>query len=263
MLQHSHSFMRLRILIVDDEPIARKILREELELLSDVEIIGEADNGLSALQLIQECSPNLVFLDLQMPGMGGLDVVRQLTGGKTLPVIVIVTAYDEYAVQAFEAGAIDYLMKPVAQNRLIQSVSRARQLIRKTSDVADYLGKLQEVATPADSSLLARKIVGRAGEEYFLLSPHEVLAFQSDGDLVWIFTAKRKYLASHTLRHLQERLNRSSFRRVHRNALVNMDHVRKMSSLSSQRWLLTLDNGQEFIVSKRLVRNIREILGHD
>jgi DNA-binding LytR/AlgR family response regulator len=249
---------RIRTLIVDDEPVARKVLREELELIDDVAIIGEAENGKDALDQIVALQPNLVLLDLQMPVMGGFEVIRQLKGGN-LPVIVIVTAFDQYAIEAFEAGAIDYLLKPVSQARLLRSVERARHLRSSPRNVAESVAQLQEVAEEQPSTK-PRKIVGRAGEEYFLLSADEVLAFQSEEDLVWIVTAKRRYLATQTLKTIQEKLQNSSFQRVHRNALVNVNHVRKMSALSSQRWLLTLNNNQEFIVSKRQAHSVRQIL---
>src|SRR5580658_4768190 len=113
--------MTLKTLIVDDEPIARKVLREELQSIRDVEVVGEAENGAAALEEIRRHSPDLVLLDLQMPLMGGLEVVRSLKRGTHMPVIVIVTAYDSFAIQAFEAGAVDYLLKPVGQERLSQA----------------------------------------------------------------------------------------------------------------------------------------------
>jgi two-component system, LytTR family, response regulator len=249
--------MTLKTLIVDDEPIARKVLREELEFMAGVEIVGEADNGKLALDQIAECMPDLVLLDLQMPEMGGLEVVRKLQHGVHMPVIVIVTAYDKYALQAFEAGAVDYLLKPVGQQRLFEAVERARRVNGR--EAAEKLAHLQEISDP---STVARpkKIVGKIGEEYFLLGSDEVFAFQAEGDIVWIFTVRKKYVAAMTLKALEERLGTSSFRRIHRNALVNVDHVRKMNALSSQRWLITLSNGQEFIASKRLARSVREIL---
>jgi two-component system LytT family response regulator len=249
--------MQLRTLIVDDEPVARKILREELESIEDVEIVGEADNGTEALDKIAACRPDLVLLDLQMPGMGGLDVVRKLKNGPSMPVIVIVTAYDKYALQAFDAGAIDYLLKPVGQDRLAEAVERAKRVTGR--EAAEKVAQLQEIGEPAEG-LRTRRIVGRVGEEYFLLSADEIYAFQAEGDLVWIIAAKRKYLATQTLKVLQERLKSTSFRRIHRNALVNVDHVRKMSALSSQRWLITLSNDQEFIASKRQARSVRQLL---
>ncbi len=249
--------MPLRTLIVDDEPIARKVLREELGSFEDVEIIGEADNGVSALEKISADHPDLVLLDLQMPEMGGLEVVRNLRSGTHMPVIVIVTAYDKYALQAFDAGAIDYLLKPVSGERLADAVERAKRLTEK--ETVERLAQLQEVgAKPATPQ--SKRIVGRIGEEYFLLSAPEIYAFQADGDIVWIITAKKKYLATQTLKALDQRLRNTSFRRIHRSALVNVDHVRKMSALSSQRWLITLANDQEFIASKRQAGSIRQLL---
>lgn len=249
--------MPLRTLIVDDEPIARRILREELDSLHEVQIIGEADNGALALEKISADHPDLVLLDLQMPQMGGLEVVRNLKHGTHMPVIVIVTAYDKYALQAFEAGAIDYLLKPVSGERLAQAVERAKRLTER--DAAERLAQLQAITDKPGGSQ-ARRIVGKVGEEYFLLSADEIYAFQADGDIVWIITAKKKYLATQTLTTLDQRLRNTSFRRIHRNALVNVDHVRKMSAISSQRWLITLSNDQEFVASKRQAGNIRQLL---
>lgn len=248
----------LRTLIVDDEPVARSVLREELDLIDGVEIVGEASNGRQALELIHALEPDLVLLDLQMPVMGGFELVQELKGGH-LPVIVIVTAYDKYAIEAFEAGALDYLLKPVSQARLLRTVERAKQLHHSPRQVAESVVQLQNIAEEQPSTR-PRKVIGRAGEEYFLLSADEVLAFQSEGDLVWIVTAKRRYLATQTLKSIQEKLEQSGFQRIHRNALVNVNHVRKMSALSSQRWLLTLNNNQEFIVSKRQASSVRQLL---
>ena len=249
--------MLLRTLIVDDEPIARKVLREELELIEDVQVIGEAADGAVALEKIDAQHPDLVLLDLQMPAMGGLDVVRQLNPGKHAPVIVIVTAYDQHALQAFEAGAIDYLLKPVGQERLSKAVERAKRITDRQA--IERIGQLQEIgSSPLETH--TRKIVGKIGEEYFLLSTREIYAFQADGDLVWIITAKRKFLATQTLKELEQRLPNTIFRRIHRGALINVDHVRKISSLSSQRWLITMNNDQEFVASKRQGRTVRDLL---
>jgi DNA-binding LytR/AlgR family response regulator len=247
----------LRTLIVDDEPVARRVLREEIDTLEDVEVVGEADCGETALAKIAEDNPDLVLLDLQMPAMGGLEVVRRLKGGPALPAIVIVTAFDQYAIQAFEAGAIDYLLKPVSRQRLVEAVERARRSSARES--AERMARIQEVAEQHGEKP-SRRIVGRAGTEYVLLSADEVFAFQAEGDLVWIVTAKNKYLATQTLKALEDRLANTSFRRIHRGALVNIDHVRRMSTLSSQRWLVTLSNRMEFIVSKRQAKSIRHLL---
>jgi DNA-binding LytR/AlgR family response regulator len=243
----------MRTLIVDDEPIARKILREELELLPEIVIVGEADNGRAALEQIEHHRPDLVFLDLQMPEMGGFDVIRNLGTG-TIPAIVIVTAYDQHAIEAFDAGAVDYLLKPVNETRLKRAVQRAISLQGRPKLLAERAEQLANLAGRG------RKIAGRNGDEYVLLDASEVLAFQAEGELVWIVTAKTRYLATQSLRAVEARMRERSFQRVHRNAIVNVDHVRKMSALSSQRWLLTMSNGLELIVSKRQAYRVREIL---
>jgi len=249
----------MRVLIVDDEPVARQVLRQELELAHDVQIVGEAENGAAALSLIPAVKPDLVFLDLEMPAMNGFEMLHHLEASPA-PVIVIVTAYNQHAIRAFEAGAIDYLLKPVSQRRLSQTLERVRKLARSPAEVLERIGQLQALAPAKPESAQIRKVVGKLGEEYFLLDIEEVLAFQADGDLTWILTAKQKYLASQNLKAAEERLKNTSFQRIHRNALVNVNHIRKMSMLTSQRWLMTLANGQEFVVSKRQAHNVRPFL---
>jgi DNA-binding LytR/AlgR family response regulator len=248
----------MKTLIVDDEPIARLVLREELENVPHLVIVGEAENGKQALQQIADLKPDLVFLDLQMPVMGGFEVVRKLGGGH-LPIIVIITAFDQHAIEAFEAGAVDYLLKPVGEERLRKAVERARNLHKNPLDVANEVAKIAAASAPPNS-VGGRKIVGRNGGEYFLLDPDEILAFQAEGELVWIITGKQRLLATQTLRVIEDRLKGQQFERVHRNAIVNVNHVRKMSAMSSQRWLITLSNSLQLIASKRQAHNIRSIL---
>jgi DNA-binding LytR/AlgR family response regulator len=248
----------LTAFIVDDEPIARQVLREQLETMRDVEVVGEAADGGQALLEMARLRPEVVFLDLQMPVMGGFEVVRNLEGAR-LPVVVIVTAFDQHAIQAFEAGAIDYLLKPVGETRLRKAVERARALLGNPSEAADNLAR---IAAVADTALPAasRKVVGRSGSHYVLLDADEVLAFQAERELVWIVTARQRLLATHSLRAICEHLPGPQFQRVHRNAVVNLNHVRKISALSSQRWMITLSNSLELTVSKRQANGIRRIL---
>jgi DNA-binding LytR/AlgR family response regulator len=247
----------LRVLIVDDEPIAREVLRDELAGYANVEVVGEAENGPEAVERIGELRPDLVLLDLQMPGFGGFDVIQRLPRG-ALPFVVIVTAYDQHAVRAFEAGALDYLLKPVSRQRLDKAIARARSLRGNQPRIAESLARVAEAVAPGAAR--ARKVVGRSGEEYYLLDLDDVLAFQAEREIVWIVTAKQRYLATQPLKTIEERLRGSVFQRVHRNALVNVNHVRKMTPLTSQRWLLTLSNGHELIVSKRQAADVRQLL---
>jgi two-component system, LytTR family, response regulator len=191
----------MKALIVDDEPIARRVLREELELLPDVLVVGEAGDGKEALQEIAKLAPDVVFLDLQMPVMSGFEVVRNLKE-PPLPVIVIVTAFDQHAIEAFEAGAIDYLLKPVGEARLRTAVERARTLHSKPAEVAARLDRIAAAAQPS-SAPRSRKVVGRNGEEYFFLDVDDVLAFQAERELVWIVTSKQRLLATQSLRVIE------------------------------------------------------------
>ena len=249
----------LRTIIVDDEQIARNVLREELEQIQGLVVIGEADNGTSALHIIEKSSPDLVFLDLQLPDVGGFEIIQILNQSPLPPVVVVVTAFDEYPIRALEAGAIDYVLKPVGEARLAQAVERARRLRQNSPELAAQLRKIEEVIEPVIQGG-SRKIVGKTANAYVLLDASEVFAFKAEAEIVWIITANRKYMATHTLAALQERMQNTSFRRIHRNALVNTDHIRKMSSMSSQRWLITLGNNLEFIVSKRQASSVRQFL---
>jgi DNA-binding LytR/AlgR family response regulator len=233
----------MRVLIADDEPIALEILRDHVASISGLELAGEASTGPEALQKIFDLHPDLALLDLQMPQLDGLSVARSLSGGRDL-FVIFVTAHEQHAVEAFEVGAVDYLLKPVRRERLEQAVEKARRLWKSA------------VTTPEP----ARKVVGRRGSDLYLLDPETIVAFRAEGELVYIFVASgsERYLADHTLKELEAKLGQPRFRRVHRNTIINTDHIRRISPLSSKRWLLKMSNGFEAIVSKRLAGAIRE-----
>jgi DNA-binding LytR/AlgR family response regulator len=247
----------LRTLIVDDEPVARSVLAEELAEMEAVSVVGEAENGETALRQIEGLRPDLVLLDIQMPVMDGFEVIRRLRG--PLPAIVFVTAYSEHALRAFEIGAVDYLLKPISVERLQAALERARAIYRNPLDNAERVAKTLD-AVDAPRPQRRPRIVARRGHDFYLLDLDEVFAFQADAEIVWIITADKKYTATQTLQAIHNRLQGTQFQRVHRSALVNTNKIRKLSALSSQRWLLTLTNGLEFTVSKRQAPLLREIL---
>jgi DNA-binding LytR/AlgR family response regulator len=234
----------LRVLIADDEPIAREILREHIDAIAGLEFAGEASTGPEAISRIFDLRPDVVLLDLQMPELDGLSVVRSLSGERT-PLIIFVTAYENHALAAFEVGAIDYLLKPVRRERLEKAIEKARRQLKPASPVP----------TPSET---LRKIVGRRGSDLYLLDPSEIVAFQAEGELVHIVTAGQRYLSDHSLKALEEKLEPTRFRRIHRGTIINTDHIRKISPLSSKRWLLKMSNNFEAVVSKRLASAIRE-----
>jgi len=230
------------VLIADDEPIARQILREHVENTAGLELVGEAATGAQALARILELKPDLVLLDFEMPELDGIAVVRSLLAERP-PAIIFVTAYEKHALDAFEVGAIDYLLKPVRKERFEQAILKARR------------HRKQE---PAPAAEALRKIVGRRGTDLYLLDPAEIVAFQAESEVVHIIAAGNRYFSDHSLKTLEEKLERPRFRRIHRSTIINTDHIRKISPLSSKRWLLKMSNGFEAIVSKRLAGSIRE-----
>ena len=237
----------MRVLIADDETIAREILREHIDSIPGLEFAGEASTGPEAISRIFDLRPDVVLLDLQMPGLDGLSVVRALSGERT-PLIIFVTAYEHHALAAFEVGAIDYLLKPVRRERLEKAIEKARR-------------QLKPALVPTPNSIPSetlRKIVGRRGSDLYLLDPAGIVAFQAEGELVHIVTLAQRYLSDHSLKVLQDKLEPARFRRIHRSTIINTDHIRKISPLSSKRWMLKMSNNFEAVVSKRLASSIRE-----
>jgi DNA-binding LytR/AlgR family response regulator len=244
----------MRVLIADDEPIARQVLREHIESIPGLEVAGEASTGPETLQRILDLQPDLVLLDLQMPELDGLATARFLRGSRT-PAVIFVTAYERHALEAFEVGAVDYVLKPVRRERLEQAVEKVRR--QAPAQMGPSAGP------PASAAGTLRKVVGRRGTDLYLLDPSQIVAFQAEGELVHIVTASetkpgQRYLSDHCLKALEEKLEQPRFRRVHRGTIINTDHIRKISPLSSKRWLLKMSNGFEAVVSKRLAGSIRE-----
>jgi DNA-binding LytR/AlgR family response regulator len=231
----------MRILIADDEPLARQVLAELLEEIRGVTVAGEAANGREAVEKSLALKPDLLLLDLHMPGLDGLAVARALRGSP-LPLVIYVTAFDQHALAAFDSGAVDYLLKPVRKERLEAAVEKARR-------------HLAGLAPPKEE---LRRIVGRIGADLHLLDPGDVIAFKAEGDTVLILTQQGRYYSDHSLRQLEEKLPVSRFRRIHRGTIINADHIRKISPLTSKRFLLQLTGGFEAVVSKRMAGVIRE-----
>ena len=231
----------MKVLIADDEPVARQILREHVESMVGLELVGEAATGNETLARVLELKPDLLLLDMEMPELDGLAVVRSLSG-KQFPLVVFVTAYDQHALEAYNVGAVDYLLKPVRRERFAQAIGKARK----------------QLPAPSSAGETLRKIMGHKGADLYLLDSSEIVAFQAEGELVYVITVTQRYLANESLKSLEEKLERPRFRRIHRATIINTDHIRKISPLSSKRWLLKMSNGLEAVVSKRLAGAIRE-----
>lgn len=235
----------MRVLIADDEPIARQVLRELLEECPGVAVAGEAATGAEALRQIERLDPDVVLLDIHMPHADGLAVARRLRP-EPLPLVIYVTAYEQHAVAAFETGAVDYLLKPVRLERLRAALDRARAQLEALRAAR---------STPAAAP---QRIAGRAGEEIHLIDTRDIILFRAVEGGVEIVATTGHYRAPHPLREIERRFPPPQFRRIHRAIVVNTAHLRSLSPLSSRRWLLRLTGGIEAVVSKRMAAVIRE-----
>jgi DNA-binding LytR/AlgR family response regulator len=251
----------MKVLIADDEAIARQVLRELLEECEGVEVAGEALDGPGTVEQVAALEPDVVLLDLQMPGLDGFAVARKLRG-RSLPLVVYVTAFEAHALEAFETGAVDYLLKPVRKERLEQALAKARIQLAGLSPAAKPGPTETAKAEPL------RRIAGRTspsggrGErELYLVDPAEVVAFQAEGDTVLLHTARGRYYSDLNLKELAGRLPVPPFRRIHRSTIINTDHIRTIVPLSSRRWMLRMSNGLELVVSKRMAAQVQEVSG--
>jgi two-component system LytT family response regulator len=240
----------LRALLVDDEQPSRERLRRLLDEAGDVEIVGEADDGERAMEMIAELAPDLVFLDIQMPGCSGMEVAASLAAPR--PRIVFCTAFDEYAVDAFELNAVDYLLKPVNRARLTKALER----VRIASD-AD-----QAIDRAARAGEAPRRFLARRGATFRVVPAADVLGFLSEGGLTKLQAAGQHYWMQPTLNDLEARLDPRQFFRISRAAIVNLDAVREVAPLASGQGQVTLSDGTRLEVSRRRFTELTERLGH-
>jgi two-component system LytT family response regulator/two-component system response regulator LytT len=241
----------IRALVVDDEAPARAHLIRLLSAHADVEVVAEAANGLDALERLAEQRPGVMFLDIEMPGLSGFDVLGELSAP---PITVFATAFDEYAVRAFEANAIDYLLKPVQAARLAQTLDRVRATVAAAG--AGYRASLQQTLAAVYRGVPAR-IVGRRGTRLILLSPKEILYASIEDQLVFLHTASDRFTTDRTMADLEALLASADFFRVSRAAVVNLNYARELVPWASGTWKVRLTNGVELDVSRDRARELK------
>ena len=242
--------MKIRTLLVDDEDLARSAMRRALESEHEIEVVGEAANGIEAIEAIAELRPDLVMLDIEMPGIDGFEVVQQLQNAS--PASVFVTAYDEYAVRAFEANAIDYLLKPVQPERLGRALARVRERIPRADT------KVREIARERSGPL--RRIAARRGKRIVIVPLREVIRVEIEDKLVFAVTANDRMLVEKTISELEAMLEPSGFLRISRGELVNLEMVKELVPWFSGTWRVKLANGEERDVSRERARQLRDAM---
>ena len=255
--------MIIRALIVDDEPPARDLIATLLREESDVEVVGQCSNGRDAVASIKRFSPDLVFLDVQMPGMDGLGVLAELTADR-LPLVIFVTAFDQHAMRAFEVHALDYLLKPFEYDRLRQSVQRARAQLAQnpgTAGQTHLISLLEELHNRGQSwNRLAVRDAGRV----LFLRPEEIDWIEAEGNYVRLHVGKESHLLRETMNSAEERLALKKFLRVSRSTIVNLERIAEWQPLFHGDSVVILGDGTRLTVSRvyrekldRLVAELR------
>lgn len=266
------SIPALQVLVVDDEPLARERLCDLLEGRAEVERIETAASGTAAVKAIQSLEPDLVFLDVQMPGLDGLDVVREI-GPDAMPVTVFVTAYDQYALNAFELAAIDYLLKPFDDERFEQAFERAKETIqlRTLGQMKNRLAALlqaddeepssaEAASSDADTKYLERVAVESRGQVR-IVPVEEIKYIKSDGPYLELYTAEEKHLIRERMKTLEDRLDPEAFCRIHRSAIVRLDQIEAFLRQAGGRYAVRLKDGTRLSVSRSRREALEEQLG--
>lgn len=251
---------QLRIIIADDERPAREFLKSVLRDFVDAEVVGEATNGAEAVDLIKHAKPDLALLDLQMPELSGLEVVKLLRKTQ-MPLVAFVTAYDQYAVQAFELNAVDYLLKPVEKKRVRQTLDRAIERLEQDDWRQSETEKLKSVTKTykeLSGSEFIDRIPVKKRDDILLIPVAEVASIIADGELLRITTEEsQKYVINFRLKDLETRLDQRSFVRLSRGAIANIKMIARVSPMPGGTYLVTLKNGQEITTSRLQSRVLR------
>jgi two-component system, LytTR family, response regulator len=245
--------MNTTCLIIDDEKLARDLLREFLETFPQIEIIGESNKGTDAVEQINKLKPDMIFLDVQMPGMNGFDVLDEI---EHEPYVIFTTAYDQYAIQAFERNAVDYLLKPLDQERFKLAVDRAlKRKKMEEGNIEDLLGSLRPAnpRTSYDSHIFVQK-----SEKLFNLPVDEIIYLEASGDYTVISTKNDQFVSSSGIGKLEEIMNPDTFIRVHRSTIVNVNFLKEIERHFNGGMVVKMQNGKSFPVSRTYAKLIRK-----
>lgn len=249
---------RLRTLLIDDEVLGRLALRRVLASHEDVEIVGECGDAEEALRAIEALAPDLLFLDIQMPGMDGFDLLRGLSPD-TLPLVVFETAYEQHALRAFDAGAVDYVLKPIDQTRFDQAMVRVKE--HWLGPHADLQSARPPPDAPGETNTHVERISVRTGEHIRVIQAADIDWVHADGSYVHIHVGGESFLHRKTLRHLLASLDQSLFLRIHRSVAVNLDRVHEIHPLFQGNAEVVLHDGTRLSLSRRFRSNARRVLG--
>jgi len=248
--------MSTSVVIVEDEPIARRQLRDLLAEVDWIECVGDAADGQSAVELIDAAKPDLVFLDIEMPELNGLDVLGRIQHN---PAVVFTTAYDKFAVSAFELEAIDYLLKPFGRDRLLAALERVKRAIRDDGDVG-VSRRAQEAMDQASAAGPLTRIFVRDRGRIVPVAVRDIERLEADDDYVAVYSRGRRYLVYLNMSEFEARLDPATFLRIHRSHIVNLDHVASLAAYDATRLQVELRDGTKLLASRTRSRELRHLV---
>ena len=253
----------IRILVVDDEPLAREKIRRMVKDDAEIRLVGECANGAEAIEAVQTLSPDLLLLDVQMPEVGGFAVLEALqSNGVRLPPVIVITAYDHYAVRAFEVHALDYLLKPFDRDRFRAALDRAKKQIRREQAPAldeRIVALLEHLQGPRKHH---ERLVVKTGGRVFFLNTDEVDWVEAEGNYVSIHTGKKSYLLRETISSLESQLDPKKFIRIHRSAIVNINRIKELQPWSHGEYHVLLLDGTQLTLSRSYREKLQAALGN-
>ena len=269
--------MNLKALIIDDEPHAREGIKIRLQEFPEIQVLGECSSGLEAVESINKLKPDLLFLDIQMPEINGFEVLKRISVEK-IPIVIFVTAYDKYAVKAFEYHALDYLLKPISENRFKEALKNAiTEAGHRNIDnyagklkamMTDYLNVIQDDGSEQNSELKSypkdylNKLAIKAKNNISIISTNEIEWIESAGDYVYVHSNSKKHIVRETLISLEQKMDPRKFVRIHRSVIVNIEKIKSLNSNDHGDYDVYLNNGEKLKLSRTYKSNFQDVIGN-
>ena len=251
---------KIKTVIVDDEALARTRIRRLLEDDKEIKIVGESKNGLEAVEALNGLKPDMVFLDVQMPELNGFEVLEEFDPDD-LPVIVFVTAYDQYALKAFEVHAVDYLLKPFEDERFYDSLQHAKEQIKnlETNSFTSKIMNLLSDKSKQQEKHIERIVVKSSGRIYFVKTK-DIVRIKAAGKYLEVLSKEKEHVIRQTMTDIESKLDPSLFLRIHRSTIINIDHIKEIQHWYKNEYIFKLKNGEEFTSGGSYRKNLDRVL---